>query len=226
MTRAFRKETFEGIAVPAGFATADVSFVDCKFERCRTPAGLLDAPPSGPSFITLERARFERAKSNVQQIGLLILREVLIEDWHTGREPVFVRNCLFDRVTLRGFIGDVLVQTAWKAVGNAELEVALDFYDCVEWAIDIREAKFGSFTLTGVPGDKVRFDPERHCRVLVDELRTNDAWRDFPEALVDTIEDWCELPTDSFVSIAGERSKYFDDWKREHALLRKHGFAE
>lgn len=222
----FRKQTFAEIAVPSGVIAEDVSFVECKFERCRTPVELIDAAPTGLSFVTLEHAKFERTKSDVQCISLVILRDVLIEDWHTGREPVFLRNCLFDRVTLRGFIGDVLVQSDWRLVANAELEVALDFYDSVEWALDIREASFGSCTLSGVPGDKVRFDPARHCRVDIEKLRANDAWRALPEELVDKIEDWLQLPYASVVSIAGERSKYFEDWSREHALLRKHGYAE
>lgn len=226
MKRTFRKETYERIEVPPGVVARNVSFVDCKFERCSTPVGLLDTASKGPAFVTLEQSEFLRPKTNVQRISLVVLREVTIEDWHTGREPVFVRNCLFDRVTLRGFIGDLMVQSELDQLTNAELDIALDFYDEVEWALDIREAKFSSLTLTGLPGDKVRFDPKRHCRVLCDELRGTDAWRDLPENLVDKIEDWCALPYASVVSVAGERSKYFDEWKKEHALLRKRGWAE
>lgn len=225
-TREFRKKTYEGIKVPPGVVARDVSFVDCSFERCGTPVGLLDAALEGPAFVTLERSGFVRPKSNVQRLALVILREVTIEDWHTGREPVFVTNCLFDRVTLRGFIGDLMVQSALPELTNAELDIALDFYDSVEWALDIRDAKFSSLTLTGIPGEKIRFDPKRHCRVLCDELRATDAWRDLPENLVNQIEDWCRLPYASVVTVAGERSKYFDQWRKEHAVLRKRGYAE
>jgi hypothetical protein len=76
----------------------------------------------------------------VQHISLVILRDVEIEDWHAGRRPVFVRNCLFDRVVLRGFIGDVLLDAKLEALANSELDVALDFYDVNRIAFWLRLA--------------------------------------------------------------------------------------
>jgi hypothetical protein len=224
--RARNKQTFSAVTVPPGAHASELSFVDCKFDRCRTPVGLLNAALEGPAFVTLERSEFVRPKSDVQRISLVVLREVTIEDWHTGREPVFVKNCLFDRVSLRGFVGDLMVQSELAELTNAELEIALDFYDSVDWALDIRQASFGSTTLSGVPGEKVLFDPERHCRVFKDRLLANAGWREFPETLVSSIESWLELPYASVVTIAGDRSKYFDQWKADHALLREHGYAE
>lgn len=225
--KTFAKRRFADVRVDAGTFARDLVFVDCTFEGCDLGGMHPEGPLDHPAYVTVERVTLIRPKCESTQLSLAILRDVVVDDWYGAKEPTFFRNFLFDRVTLRGRVKNAILRAEPERLSNRELDVALDFYDGVEWALDVREANFESFELRGaIPGEKVRRDPKRHCLLFKDRLRQDARWRKFSEERVDFLEERLSEPGDTDVLFASDRSKSFPKDLEFHALLRSKGYAE
>ncbi|WP_162628849.1 hypothetical protein [Marinobacter bohaiensis] len=81
--------------------------------------------------------------------------------------PTYLWSCLYSRVTIKGKISGIHFN--WRldpgnpCVDEAFLNDAKAFYEDIDWALDISEARFSTFqALLGVPSDKVIRNPELH----------------------------------------------------------------
>ncbi|MDR7102489.1 hypothetical protein [Croceicoccus sp. BE223] len=149
--------------------------------------------------------------------------------------------CVFRRVIMRGRLTTMLFRfdphpfsgtgggpdfkDRWRAEmaayyrsGSRNLEA--------DWALDITEARFTALTsLTIVPGELVRFDPDRAIRIRRDALTGNWA-EEMPGVMQICCEDFLEGPFDSFVVQRGESKVNRERFAREAAWMRDHGFAD
>jgi hypothetical protein len=210
---------FERATLPPGAAVCDARFVDCAFVDCAIYTD--DA-----SFARVERTSFTRTTLKSKHIGKVILREVTIDTCR--RNPTFVvSNCLFDRVTMRGDLGSWMI--AWLAdhLSPAQAMFAASFYDTVDWALDIRAARFTQLTLRGVPGEKVRRDPERHGLLRKERLLADRSWEGYPDkGLVAVLRATLDRPAESEILCANELSRTFAAATKRLTMLRAAGFAE
>lgn len=139
--------------------------------------------------------------------------------------------CVFRHVTLRGKLTSMLFRFGAYVVSDAGTDDAwreemVKYYRGVDWAMDVSEARFTALTaLTIVPGDLVRFDPERAIRIrraaLVDD------WADgMPGVMQICCENFLEGPFDSFIVQRGETKANRDRFAAEAGWMRANGFAD
>ena len=213
--RRLEKEVIDSCPEPWA-VIADVHLAQCEIVAHAAPRG----------FTVIERATLERCKVRGRTTERLILRESTIERV-TNETDFFARNVFFDRVKLRGKLARWVVEDEYDALSGDELELALDFYDGVEWALDIREATLGSFELRDLPAEKILRDPERHFILRRDRLREDDRWRRMSTSLVADLEMSLERPAPDRVLLpVDETSPHADKQRAAYERLRREGFAE
>lgn len=114
-------------------------------------------------------------------IGPAVFENVTVDGLSTN-DLLILWGPLFRRVTLTGNIGKIKINTAIHHVDRSvEVQAPFDlarkqFYESLDWALDIREAKFQDFDMHGVPASLVRRDPV--SQVVVTRQRALQAgWR-------------------------------------------------
>lgn len=150
-----------------------------------------------------------------------------------GASPLFFWGCVFKHVKLSGSLSGIKInrsvgplhpdQQKWDAATVA-------FYDTVEWALDISDAKFkGGCTFEAIPGHLIRRNPETQVLVTRDKLQASD-WRrlQYDGTAKDIGLSWflSESLFDSVVLAPRSDSKWA---KRDLAvlnMLRSEGIAE
>jgi hypothetical protein len=265
MITEFRKRVFTDESLPAGARIHDASFVQCTFIRCsnvsswvRPPRDAeaerrheiaLEAAARGdrtlikawrePKLLrtapdtVVERATFERTTvKSVKYVWQIVLRDVTV-DTCKNTATLTLRDCLLDRVRM---VGDFGKWWFWW-LPDPEWEVyAAEFYRNVEWALDIREARFRTLDLCGVPPSKVLRDPTRHIVLRRDRLRDDRSWERFPPDLVaflrvrvdgGTVLNLSPFPDHpTTIYTADDLPKPDEKTLKHFALMREAGFAE
>jgi hypothetical protein len=114
-------------------------------------------------------------------IGPAILENIEVDGVDT-KELLIVWGALFKNVVFRGECGKIKINhwvhfTDRTAATQAPFDEARNrFYDSIDWAIDIRDAKFREFEYRGIPGRLIKRDPE--TQFLVRRENVIDAsWR-------------------------------------------------
>lgn len=113
----------------------------------------------------IRRVELTDCVENRCQTGPMILSEVSISRLKITDLLIFWSPYL-DRVVLSGEIGKMKINVTAdpSTYGNAKQKSFDDyrakFYEGVEWALDISEARFKEFDIRGVPGRLIRHDPE------------------------------------------------------------------
>lgn len=214
---------FAGLRARGAVRVQDVRAVDCTFVSCHTDPR---------AFATFEHIEIERVVCRSSALSNVICRHVTVDTCTVkgkpGRpEPFVVKNGLYDRVKLVGdFEGGVLLRTDTYRCSDAIKKRIATFYDDVEWALDIRGARFRALTLRGVPGHLVRRDPERHVLLRQDRLAADSSWRRWNKRLTVHLELALDKPGDWIFHIANDLSPRFQEQLADIAKLREAGFAE
>jgi hypothetical protein len=76
----------------------------------------------------------------------------------SARRPALV-DVLCYRATLIGDFGDLFFRNDAEKLSPVQRRFAASFYENVEWALDIRRARFRGLTLRSLAGHLVRRDP-------------------------------------------------------------------
>jgi hypothetical protein len=103
-------------------------------------------------------------------IGPAILSDAHISNLATGDLQIFW-GTLFNRVKIDGKIGRLKVNTRIHAPTATEEQQRIfddfrtEFYQTIEWAIDIRDAHPQLLEIKGIPSEKIIFNPD-HCAAL------------------------------------------------------------
>ncbi len=211
-----RKVTFERENLPAGARVQDARFVQCSFVNCGND-------PGEWSFV--ERCSFERTLLKSKGVRAMVVREVTLDT--CKNTAIFVlTNCLFDRVKLTGSFGSLMVSWAPEHLAAAQRAYAANFYDEVEWALDIREAKLKQLTLRGVPGAKVLRDPARHFLVRKDRLLADRSWEGFEVGVKAILRASAARSDEDEILVAGDLSDKLRAQVAEYEMLREAGFVE
>lgn len=226
-----REQTIRGRASGQSFQDFDIS--GCTFDDCDIP------PQSLPGAWTMIRNVVLRDATNINcSIRTAMFDEVALHNLKRhGEGPLFLWCCVFRHVTLSGKISGIKINRA-VAVGTYAGEVHQDvwdarveeFYDSVDWALDIAEAKFGgSVSFEAIPGDKVRRNRETQVLVRREQLMKSD-WRalDFGKSAFDISLSWflSDSLFDSVVLAARTASREFRGDLAVLDMLRNEGIAE
>lgn len=208
--------TFTRAYLEAGAAIRGAHLVGCTFESCGNRASF--DKPTTVTGVTLERSTV------VGFCGLkdVVLRDVVVDTIDT-RTPLRIDTCFLKHVTLRGDVGRLQIVEYWRQDHQKKSDA---FYAKVDWALDIREARFTEAVIRGVPVDKVRRDPERHVVLHKARVRADASWRKLPPPLVRRLVFWLSLPRDAELLVASDRSPYFEQQLQTHRDLVAAGFAD
>lgn len=157
----FRNETFSRLFDRGGcLKIEDMAFRECLFENCT-----LSLTQDISRMSEVRRVEMVDCAINGCDTGPMIVSEVNISGLKTNDLLIFWSPYL-DRVVLSGEIGKMKINVAAdpSPYGNVKQKPFDDyrtkFYESVEWALDIRRARFKEFDLEGVPAKLVRRDPE------------------------------------------------------------------
>jgi hypothetical protein len=185
-------------------------FERCTFDSCFARGG------------TARRVRLVDCTAWACSLEGVVLEDCEIERLKTSRGrgrtlPLFVWGGAMRRVTVRGTIGSVIWNPPRGDAGRA-VAAARRFYERVDWALDVSEARFRSVPALrfGPPGALIRRDPD--TQPLVDRRGAREAldragseigvWRVVLEGLLER-----EWPDEAVLvpALGGEKARYEEE---------------
>jgi hypothetical protein len=218
---------------PAGSLFCDFSISDCVFDGCYVRR------QSDPGNWTVIRDIALRDITQIScAIDTAIIQDVSLHNLkRQGDSPLFLWGCVFRHVTLSGKISGIKINTS-VAIGTAASEVdqrawdahVVEFYEAVDWALDISEASFaGGISFEAIPGDKIRRNPETQVLVARKTLLESD-WKalDYGTSAFDIALSWFLDGSlfDSVVLAARTGSKHSKADRTVLSTLRDKGIAQ
>jgi hypothetical protein len=234
MTQRFEKQEFHGYHDPDRIMTVEnLEFVKCKI----TGSGF--GYRHSPDFSQRSSAK------NIRLVGChvskCVIGPALLEDIHIENvrgDLIIVWGGLFKHVTIKGRFDSLMLH---GITGRGDIEPGGkgvlpyraqcdEFYETVDWALDIREAEFDDFWIRtrGVPSHLVRRDPETQA-VIRREKALSGKWRDMGLCALTEImfKEFMRDELDSFILVAPKRHKRdFQDVLADIRRLREAGIAE
>jgi hypothetical protein len=156
---------------------ADYDFNNCIFDNCG-----LSLTKTVEMRSIVKNVRLTKCTSVNCGIGPAIFEEVTIDGLETN-DLLIIWGPLFKHVTLKGKLGKMkinLTANFWdvRSVMQRPFDLARSqFYETVDWALDIREAQFNEFDMGGVPARLVRRDPASQV-VVTREKAICTGWRE------------------------------------------------
>ena len=201
---------------------------NCTFENCSLSAG---GDPQKRTTVRNVRLFQCSVPMRFGTIGAPVLDEVIVEDFRSGA-ILILNGAAFRHVVLRGHMPPVNFNEKMAAGAVPEEMLRLfrednaAFYERVDWALDISQARFYSARLSSVPGQLVRRDPE--TQILVSRARLLEAsWDSLPLPATTriSIESCLKSRFEYQVIVAGKRDKRFGEQMRGIELLRRQGIA-
>jgi hypothetical protein len=218
---------------------SDLVLEDCFFDNC-VLAGAdspLESRPAvrNPKSRPLVRNVLARGcRQRGSAVFGAVLEDVTIDGLgRDGRHPLFVWSPAFKHVVLRGKLSAPKFNATLTPDGRGTAEwtsANREFYEDVDWALDISEAHFqGAVNLEAVPGHLVRRDPDTQVLVRRAQLEGVDLRSlALPDPSVVLAIDWFlqDGPYDSVVLAAAKGARYFRDEVASLRRLREMGIAE
>jgi hypothetical protein len=201
----------------------------CAFNQCIVRA----APGSWNRFSDISLRDVSHWNCSIS--GAAVERVMLHNLKKVGSAPLFLWGSVFRNVKLSGRIAGIKI--------NRDLHIprkpteqhnwdqrVLAYYDSVDWAIDISEAKFpGGTSFEAIPGNLVIRDPTTQALIKRQSLAGRD-WRalNYDGTAINVAISWFESASlfDSVVVVARSDPKYAARDLRVLDTLRTEGIAE
>ncbi|MEX2316722.1 MAG: hypothetical protein WD669_06195 [Pirellulales bacterium] len=232
--RVFKDEKFHRfVDYDSGAVISDLTFRDCEFQGC-----LVGITKNPQRRTKIRNVSLINCSDNGSSIGNAIVEDVLVENFKApGLFQTF--GAVFKHVILRGRfdrlmicnyeLPDSMVNPPYQyEIVDAFREANAEYYQNVDWALDISEADFKSFELRGVPTHLVRRDPDTQI-VVTRAKALKGEWKEleFEDTLFATsIEMFLQRGEPSYVLIAPKRHRKFLLYLHDLQLLREAGIAE
>jgi hypothetical protein len=224
-----RQRTFEcRFDRSSGKTFADYDLTDCVFDNCALSLTLDPAKRS-----TVRNVRLTNCVAKNSTVYGAIIEGAVINGLRTTY-LLQIWAAAYNRVILRGDIGSIMLSPlVMPGTATPDQQASFDeanrrYYESVEWALDIREARFVGFEVRGVPARLIRRDPETQIVVTRDKVLRG-RWRDiefehdlWPFCLNAMIGDG----DPEVVLVAGRRNKKFKALKADLEKLRNAGVSE
>jgi hypothetical protein len=172
------KKQYYGALVDRGGALSisSKSFYECEFSNCA-----LSLTTQVDRISTVSDVLIKNCTVWASDVGPAVLRRVHVDGLITD-SLFIVWGALFDQVVFSGKIGKIKINRYVHHVEQSEFVQApfdlarRSFYDKVDWAIDISQAKFRSLNITGIPSRLIRRDPVSQM-VVTRESAMRTSWR-------------------------------------------------
>lgn len=160
MIRVFKDEEYKSVNIDRGENISNLSFEKCMFKNIHVLNRALDRKST--LFPTIENVSIRDSTILNSVIGPSYLNEVVIEGFKTG-DIFLVFSAMFCHVVLKGKIGAIKINKTDYLRKDNEYQcllnkTRLEFYSKVDWALDISQAKFLSFSCNGIPANLIRRD--------------------------------------------------------------------
>jgi hypothetical protein len=157
----FKNETFNGLYDRGDrLLLEDMAFERCEFSRCA-----LSLTDQLDQISTVRNVEMKYCSVMDCHVGPVVISQATISDLITNN--LLILWCPYlDHVRISGSVGRMKINAAARpaTLGNDKQrpfdEFRKKFYDDVEWALDIRDARFKEFDLEGIPAHLVLRDPE------------------------------------------------------------------
>lgn len=202
-----------------------------RLEKCEVMGTMLASRRPGEWRTIRDCAAVKCRQYNCLVSGTAIENCLLDTMGQAGPLYFSLAACVFRQVTLRGRLTSMLFRFGTHRFSDARADDAwlkemVKYYRDVDWAMDVREACFTALTaLTIVPGDLVRYNPERAIRIRRNAL-LGDWATGMPSIMQICCEDFLEGPFDSFIVQRGETKANRDRFAAEADWMRANGFAD
>lgn len=230
--RAFDGKSFERVfldqepsQVFEGIEFRRCSFASCHFSR-----------RDDPRYRSVARSIHVKACSYNEVAGPSagLVEDVLVEDLKT-EGTLQTWGLAFRHMTLRGKIGTIMLSqtlmptsaTPQEAI-DAFLSANREYYESVDWALDISQGEFKDCDIRGVPARLIRRDPDTQV-VVKREKALERTWKNLDLSRTwwpTSIEFMLNRGDSDVVLVAPKRSRQFKELLAGLHLLRKAGVAE
>jgi hypothetical protein len=212
----------------------NAEFRRCNFQGCSF--ALTNNPASRPIVRNLRMV-------NCSQRGCTlyapILENIVVDGLDTNGQLLRTHGAVFNRVALRGRIGRLMLSndplpSVSLSSGKRHAEMELfraanaEYYQRVDWALDISEGQFDELSIRGIPSDLVRRDSETQF-VVTRKQALEGRWRDLEfrrTVWAVTFGLFLERNEPSLILIAPKGHAQFQDYLADLRLLRDAGVAE
>jgi len=198
----------------------DREFDRCTFRWCNAVAeGPLDRP-------VLRRIRALNCRLEGCHALGAIFDDCTFDGLRNDRSSL--AGCAFRHVVFRGDFGRYLIRGSSDLWGPGAMDRANDqFYETVDWALDISEVRSSDLDITGVPLHLLRRNPETQAIVRRRRLSFAEMKRlGIGPTASWVLSNFFPQDPDRRLFIANARSKNFADWVQAIAQLRAAGLAE
>jgi hypothetical protein len=149
---------------------------NCSFNHCG-----LSMTKDVSKRSTVRNCKLTNSTVSGCDIGPAILENIELDGIDT-KELLIIWGALFKNVVFRGECGKIKINhwahfTDRTAATQEPFDDARHrFYESIDWAIDIRDAKFRAFEYRGIPGRLIKRDPETQFLVRRENV-IDTAWR-------------------------------------------------
>lgn len=194
----------------------------CEFIACHFGETAPD-PSTRRSLLNLRIVNCKFTKN--AGLGPVIARNIEVENTATGG-VLFVHGAALSHVRFRGRCGSLVIAGAAAAFAAANVE----FYQSVDWALDVSAADFAQLEIYGVPADLVVRDSSTQVIVRREQVAsTRNVWgrQDYRCGPWNSVlSTFLDAGYPDQVLVAPKRAKHFDLWREGLDRLVSDGIAE
>lgn len=169
----------------SGRVFSDLHFVACHFVGCNFSSvdiANLDNRDLVALRSVARNVRFENCDFAGCEVGPGIVEDCVIEDAKLWNH-LQTRGTAFKHVTIRGVVDKVMITPYVDFIGRFPgvqtqfYKANQEYYQNVDWALDISEGLFRDCDVRGIPASLIRRDPLTQA-VLTREKAISGEWRD------------------------------------------------
>jgi hypothetical protein len=172
--------TFRELVDRAGASIADSEFRRCVFRHCLVSGESAEYRPRIRNVVAIGCEEFN------SRVSEAVIEDVTVDGLRVN-DLFIVSDCAFKHVVLKGKMSRLKITSgfAGRAKKLPKLQAELDaaneqFYKNVDWALDISNAEFEDFSISGVPLPLIRRDPETQV-IFPAAVALGQEWRGIPE---------------------------------------------
>jgi hypothetical protein len=208
-------------------------FQDLEFRKCRFVSCSISITENPKRRSTVKAVKLIQCEEIGCALETVIAEDVILDGLKTS-DLFQCWGAVFKHVVLKGNVGRVMISPI-IAAGMAKPkdqstfdEANTRYYESVDWALDISEARFYECDIRRVPARLIRRDPETQV-VVTREKALLGNWKDLDLSKTywkGWIEHFLRDGDSDVVLVAPKRHPKYQDWLEGLKMLRDAGVAE
>lgn len=173
--KTFKNEIFEGFRDRnSARVFADMEFIDCVFDDC-----FVSIADEVIKRSTIRNMRFTNCTVKGSGVKTGIIEDVIVDGLKTNGKLLQIWGAVFKNVVLKGKIDRLMLSPAVvlsdpeSPVNKAFSMANAEYYNTVDWALDISQAEANELEIQGVPARLILRDAETQVVVTADKAIKN-----------------------------------------------------